>query len=300
MLGAAVGWLAGIGSLAIPGAAPFVAAGPIMAALGGIGLRATVGGTAGALLGYGIPSSRRDASRARSSAAAFSSRCTSPDERNAAAPRDVREARGEDVAVADEARARLSSPRRAPRVEFTQRQVARDPRQFAGTLLAPFVDEEAGSSDRSSKREPINEEADMLHYAILFFIVALPCRAARHAGVAGIACRDRLRARRRRRDLPGGRSFHRPRARYHPSVDDSPAVDRFPEPTSSALGFPLRTSSCSPSVEETDARQKFRRPVAMVADRRFSASRRTGSRARVTCGSVNRHVIHGRAAADSG
>jgi hypothetical protein len=48
VLGAAVGWLAGIGSLAIPGAAPFVAAGPIMAALGGMGLGATVGGTAGA------------------------------------------------------------------------------------------------------------------------------------------------------------------------------------------------------------------------------------------------------------
>jgi hypothetical protein len=55
VLGAAVGWLAGIGSLAIPGAAPFVAAGPIMAALGGMGLGATVGGTAGALVGYGIP-----------------------------------------------------------------------------------------------------------------------------------------------------------------------------------------------------------------------------------------------------
>src|SRR6187399_1646910 len=33
-IGAALGWLAGIGSLAIPGVGPFIAAGPIMAALG--------------------------------------------------------------------------------------------------------------------------------------------------------------------------------------------------------------------------------------------------------------------------
>lgn len=55
VFGAALGWLAGIGSLSIPGAGAFVAAGPIMAALGGIGLGATVGGTAGGLIGYGFP-----------------------------------------------------------------------------------------------------------------------------------------------------------------------------------------------------------------------------------------------------
>ncbi len=35
VLGGVLGWLVGIGSLAIPGVGPFVAAGPIMAALGG-------------------------------------------------------------------------------------------------------------------------------------------------------------------------------------------------------------------------------------------------------------------------
>ena len=34
---------------------PLVAAGPIMAALGGLGIGVTVGGVAGALVGYGIP-----------------------------------------------------------------------------------------------------------------------------------------------------------------------------------------------------------------------------------------------------
>src|SRR5678815_3159105 len=55
LLGGAVGWLAGIGALAIPGLGPFIAAGPIMAALAGAGVGGTVGGLTGALIGMGIP-----------------------------------------------------------------------------------------------------------------------------------------------------------------------------------------------------------------------------------------------------
>ena len=54
-LGGALGWLIGIGSLAIPGVGPFIAAGPIMAALAGAGIGAAVGGLTGALVGLGIP-----------------------------------------------------------------------------------------------------------------------------------------------------------------------------------------------------------------------------------------------------
>ena len=54
-LGGLAGWLLGIGALAIPGLGPFVAAGPIMAALSGAALGATAGGLTGALIGYGIP-----------------------------------------------------------------------------------------------------------------------------------------------------------------------------------------------------------------------------------------------------
>ena len=54
-LGAGLGWLAGIGALAIPGVGPFIAAGPIMAALGGAAVGATVGGLSGALIGLGMP-----------------------------------------------------------------------------------------------------------------------------------------------------------------------------------------------------------------------------------------------------
>lgn len=55
IVGGALGWLAGIGSLAIPGAGPFVAAGPIMSALSGAAIGGTVGGIAGALIGLGLP-----------------------------------------------------------------------------------------------------------------------------------------------------------------------------------------------------------------------------------------------------
>ncbi len=55
VVGGALGWLAGIGALAIPGVGPFIAAGPILAALSGAAVGATVGGIAGGLIGLGIP-----------------------------------------------------------------------------------------------------------------------------------------------------------------------------------------------------------------------------------------------------
>ncbi len=55
VLGGTLGWLVGAGALAIPGIGPFVAAGPIMAAIAGAGIGGTVGGITGALVGLGIP-----------------------------------------------------------------------------------------------------------------------------------------------------------------------------------------------------------------------------------------------------
>jgi len=55
VLGGTLGWLTGIGALAIPGLGPFVAAGPIMAALAGVGVGGALGGVTGALVGMGIP-----------------------------------------------------------------------------------------------------------------------------------------------------------------------------------------------------------------------------------------------------
>jgi hypothetical protein len=55
VIGGTLGWLTGIGALAIPGLGPFIAAGPIVAALAGVGVGGAIGGITGALIGMGIP-----------------------------------------------------------------------------------------------------------------------------------------------------------------------------------------------------------------------------------------------------
>lgn len=54
-IGAVLGWLTGIGALAIPGLGPFIAAGPIMAALSGAAVGGAAGGLIGGLIGAGLP-----------------------------------------------------------------------------------------------------------------------------------------------------------------------------------------------------------------------------------------------------
>jgi hypothetical protein len=53
--GGTLGLLLGIGALAIPGLGPFIAAGPIVAALAGAGAGGAVGTLTGSLIGLGIP-----------------------------------------------------------------------------------------------------------------------------------------------------------------------------------------------------------------------------------------------------
>src|SRR5215467_12326220 len=55
VVGGGLGLLAGIGALAIPGLGPFIAAGPILAALAGAGTGGVVGGVIGGLVGMGVP-----------------------------------------------------------------------------------------------------------------------------------------------------------------------------------------------------------------------------------------------------
>ena len=71
LLGGALGWM-GIGALAIPGRGPFIAAGPIMAALAGAAGGAAAGGLTGALIGMGIPEYEAKLYEGRSKAGTFS------------------------------------------------------------------------------------------------------------------------------------------------------------------------------------------------------------------------------------
>jgi hypothetical protein len=79
VIGGTLGWLAGIGALALPGIGPLVAAGPIVAALAGVGLGGTVGGLTGALIGMGIPEyeAKRYEGRVRKGGILLSAHCDS-------------------------------------------------------------------------------------------------------------------------------------------------------------------------------------------------------------------------------
>ena len=103
ILGGTLGWLAGIGALAIPGVGPLIAAGPIMAALGGAALGGTVGGVSGALIGMGIPEfeARRYEGKVKSGSALISVHSENSDETDRA--REIFEAAGaEDITSASE------------------------------------------------------------------------------------------------------------------------------------------------------------------------------------------------------
>ena len=82
LIGGTLGLLAGIGSLAIPGIGPIIAAGPIMAGLAGLGVGGAVGGVVGALVGMGIPEyeAKRYEGRVKDGGVLLSVHCETPGE----------------------------------------------------------------------------------------------------------------------------------------------------------------------------------------------------------------------------
>jgi len=82
VIGGTLGLLAGIGALAIPGVGPFIAAGPIMASLAGLGVGGAVGGLIGALVGMGIPEyeAKRYEGRVKDGGVLLSVHCDTSDE----------------------------------------------------------------------------------------------------------------------------------------------------------------------------------------------------------------------------
>jgi hypothetical protein len=119
VVGGALGWLAGIGALAIPGLGPFIAAGPIVAALAGAGAGGAVGGVVGALVGLGIPEyeAKRYEGRIKSGGMLLSVHCD--DSKWAAKAKKILEETGaEDVSSTGESSADFSkSDRPMPRVD---------------------------------------------------------------------------------------------------------------------------------------------------------------------------------------
>ena len=105
VLGGALGWLVGIGALAIPGLGPFIAAGPIMAALSGAAAGATLGGMTGALIGWGIPEyeAKRYEGKIKEGNILISVHTDDRDERSRA-KQIFEQARAEDIADTAEAR----------------------------------------------------------------------------------------------------------------------------------------------------------------------------------------------------
>jgi hypothetical protein len=110
VIGGALGWLAGIGMLAIPGIGPFIAAGPIVTLLAGVGVGGAVGSIIGALVGMGIPEyeAKRYEGRIKGGGILLSVHCDTPSWIKRA--EDLLKATGaDDIASGSEAAAELET-----------------------------------------------------------------------------------------------------------------------------------------------------------------------------------------------
>lgn len=105
IIGGTLGWLAGIGALAIPGVGPLIAAGPIMALLAGAGVGGAVGGIGGALVGLGIPEyeAKRYESFVKDGGILLSVHCETP-QRKARAEQLLEASGARDIAATGEVR----------------------------------------------------------------------------------------------------------------------------------------------------------------------------------------------------
>lgn len=109
-IGGTLGILAGIGAIAIPGVGPFIAAGPIMGGLAGLGVGGTVGGIIGALVGMGLPEyeAKRYEGRVKNGGILLSVHCDTSDQIKRA--KDLLKDTGaEDIAAAGESAGAMTS-----------------------------------------------------------------------------------------------------------------------------------------------------------------------------------------------
>jgi hypothetical protein len=118
VIGGTLGVLAGIGALAIPGLGPFIAAGPIMGGLAGLGVGGAVGGLIGALVGMGIPEyeAKRYEGRLKTGGVLLSVHCDTSEQIDRA--KDILKNSGaEDIASAGESSSNVATHARETTTE---------------------------------------------------------------------------------------------------------------------------------------------------------------------------------------
>lgn len=111
-IGGTLGWLVGIGALAIPAVGPLIAAGPIVAALTGAGVGGALGGLTGGLIGMGVPEyeAKRFEGLIKDGGILLSVHCDDNDWKNKA--KELLEQTGaKDISSAGEARADVKADR---------------------------------------------------------------------------------------------------------------------------------------------------------------------------------------------
>jgi hypothetical protein len=123
ILGGTLGVLVALGALAIPGVGPLIAAGPIVAALAGVGAGGAVGGLIGALVGAGIPEyeAKRYAGRVKDGGVLLSVHAVTDGE-VLRAKELLRETGAEDIATAGEEAVPASDSRAESRQRHTPTQ----------------------------------------------------------------------------------------------------------------------------------------------------------------------------------
>jgi hypothetical protein len=148
VIGGTLGALAGIGALAIPGIGPLIAAGPIVAALAGVGAGGTLGGIVGALAGMGIPEyeAKRFEGAVKKGGTLLSVHCDTPQEISRAR-QTLRDTGARDIAATGEegnsgAHHRASAPF-SPKAE-----------RGAAPVDDAEIDGEAGRSAAGGRRRP--------------------------------------------------------------------------------------------------------------------------------------------------
>jgi hypothetical protein len=150
--GGVLGWLTGIGLIAIPGLGPFLAAGPIVAALAGVGAGGALGGIIGTLAGLGVPEyeAKRFEGRIRAGGILLSVHCDNADWVKRAKA-IMQNTGGQDIAAAGEKRgAFANADKPMPRVPAPPKLSTRVRKASGG---APVADEELYADDAAKHRD---------------------------------------------------------------------------------------------------------------------------------------------------